>query len=98
MEKASADYSRATSNSWLAKEWKLNATLSSGYATRERSMTKSFVASSATSTSLKLACSDEGNSLRVSARQTTEIQRPRDGVVVCSGDSKLGPPLTIAAF
>src|SRR6266513_2775526 len=59
--------------------WKQNATLSSGYATRKRSMTKSFVASNTTSISLKLACSDEDNSLRVSARQTTNIKRPRDG-------------------
>ena len=79
MEKASAAYTRATSNSWLAKHWKLNATPSSGYATRKRSMTKSFVASSTTSTLLKLACINEDNSSHVSARQTTEIQRPRDG-------------------
>ena len=71
MEKASADYTRATSNSWLAKHWKQNATPSSGYATRKRSMTKSFVASSTTSTLLKLACIDEDNSSHVSARQTT---------------------------
>src|SRR5258708_12586232 len=76
MEKASADYTRATSNSWLAKHWKLNATPSSGYATRKRSMTKSFVASSTTSILLKLACIDEDNSSHVSARQTTEIQMP----------------------
>src|SRR5437870_8795470 len=79
MEKASADYTRATSNSWLAKHWKQNATPSSGYATRKRSMTKSFVASSTTSTLLKRACIDEDNSSHVSARQTTEIQCPRHG-------------------
>ena len=54
-------------------------------------MTKSFVPSSTTSISPKLACSDEDNSLRVSARQTTEIKRPRDGAVVCSGDGDADP-------
>src|SRR5437879_4774787 len=77
MEKASAAYTRATSNSWLAKHWELNVTLSSAYATKKRSMTKSFVASSTTSTSLKPACSDADNSLRVSARQ-----RPRSNAYV----------------
>ena len=88
MEKASADYTRATSNSWLAKHWKLNATPSSGYATRKRSMTKSFVASSTTSTLLKLACIDEDNSSHVSARQTTEIQCPRHGPVLAASCRK----------
>src|SRR6478736_163136 len=71
MEKASADYTRATSNSWLAKHWKQNATPSSGYATRQRSMTKSFVASSTTSTLLKLACIDEDKSSHICGRYST---------------------------
>ena len=90
MEKTSTDYTRATSNSWLAKHWKLSATPLLGYATKKLSMTKSFVASSTTSTSLTLASNDEDNALRVGARQTTtsnaRVRVPSFAVAIVSSD------------